>query len=337
MSDNKPRTGTTRISNETIEDARREADRQLAQARAEEEQAALDAGERERIAEQSGALADEADRLRLAVARRTPAEERAEAMARAPGHLLLLLLVFLICYLVAAATNRAGIISFPNSRTVTTEGALTPALDSAASAARTRSVDTGSGAQQAPTYQVAPIFANFYSQQNGSQIFGRPISNLMVVNGREVQWFERARVEHWPENAGTKYEYMLGRLGAEYTQNIQFPNQQFFPSTPQMVYSPMTNHATSQRFLQFWQQNGGLDIFGHPISDEIQEYLTDTGKVQTVQYFERARFEYHPEFAGTPNEIMLGLLGRALYLNDRAPNVISAAKPTPVPMPVPAQ
>jgi hypothetical protein len=28
-----------------------------------------------------------------------------------------------------------------------------------------------------------------------------------------------------------------------------------------------------------------------------------------VQYFERNRFEYHPENAGTPFEVLLGLLG----------------------------
>ncbi len=29
----------------------------------------------------------------------------------------------------------------------------------------------------------------------------------------------------------------------------------------------------------------------------------------TVQYFERARFEHHPEYRGTPAEVLLGLLG----------------------------
>jgi len=33
------------------------------------------------------------------------------------------------------------------------------------------------------------------------------------------------------------------------------------------------------------------------------------GKEYTVQYFERARFEFHPEAAGTPYEVQLGLLG----------------------------
>jgi hypothetical protein len=29
----------------------------------------------------------------------------------------------------------------------------------------------------------------------------------------------------------------------------------------------------------------------------------------TIQYFERARFEYHPENTGTPYDVLLGLLG----------------------------
>ncbi len=32
-----------------------------------------------------------------------------------------------------------------------------------------------------------------------------------------------------------------------------------------------------------------------------------------MQYFERARFEYHPEYAGTPYEVLLGLLGREQF------------------------
>jgi hypothetical protein len=29
----------------------------------------------------------------------------------------------------------------------------------------------------------------------------------------------------------------------------------------------------------------------------------------TVQYFERARFEWHPDLSGTPYEVLLGRLG----------------------------
>src|SRR3954453_6320486 len=56
-------------------------------------------------------------------------------------------------------------------------------------------------------------------------------------------------------------------------------------------------------FLGYWQSRGGLAQFGYPVTDE----LTEDGR--TVQYTERARFEWHPEFRATPNEVLLSLLG----------------------------
>jgi hypothetical protein len=38
------------------------------------------------------------------------------------------------------------------------------------------------------------------------------------------------------------------------------------------------------------------------------------GRPRVVQYFERARFEYFPENAGTPYEVQLGLLGEAILM-----------------------
>ena len=69
------------------------------------------------------------------------------------------------------------------------------------------------------------------------------------------------------------------------------------------IYFPETGHAISGRFLTFWQNDGGLPVFGYPLTDE----LTENG--QTVQYFERQRFEYHPELEGTPYVVELGLTG----------------------------
>ncbi|MCL5961727.1 MAG: S8 family serine peptidase [Chloroflexi bacterium] len=71
-------------------------------------------------------------------------------------------------------------------------------------------------------------------------------------------------------------------------------------------YFPQSSHTLSYGFKAYWESNGGLPIFGLPISEEFQE----NGFV--TQYFERARFEYHPEFAGTPFEVSLGLLGRQI-------------------------
>lgn len=72
---------------------------------------------------------------------------------------------------------------------------------------------------------------------------------------------------------------------------------------PIRVYFPQTGHYLSYGFLDFWRHQGGLQVFGYPITEE----LTENGR--TVQYFERARVEYHPESAGTPYEVELGLVG----------------------------
>ncbi|HET7037887.1 MAG TPA: hypothetical protein VFI42_19595, partial [Thermomicrobiaceae bacterium] len=70
-----------------------------------------------------------------------------------------------------------------------------------------------------------------------------------------------------------------------------------------------TGHYLSFGFRDYWQKHGGLALYGYPISGEIQEVNPADGKTYTVQYFERARFEYHPEHKGTSFEVQLGLLG----------------------------
>lgn len=65
---------------------------------------------------------------------------------------------------------------------------------------------------------------------------------------------------------------------------------------------PETGFCIGGRFAEFWNQNGGLAVFGYPISNELSE------KGRTVQYFERQRFELHPEHA-PPYDVLLGLLG----------------------------
>ena len=76
------------------------------------------------------------------------------------------------------------------------------------------------------------------------------------------------------------------------------------------MYVPETGHGLAHGFLAYWRARGGLDAFGHPVSEERDEPNGDgSGRAYTVQHFQRARFEYHPEHAGTPYEVQLGLLG----------------------------
>ncbi|MDE2816611.1 MAG: hypothetical protein OXK81_07920 [Chloroflexota bacterium] len=77
-------------------------------------------------------------------------------------------------------------------------------------------------------------------------------------------------------------------------------------ATDHTIYFPETGASVSFGFKRFFEERGGVEIFGYPITPEIQE------GGRTVQYFQRARFEYHPEHAGTRYEVQLGLLGDIL-------------------------
>src|SRR5439155_191519 len=72
---------------------------------------------------------------------------------------------------------------------------------------------------------------------------------------------------------------------------------------------PETGHSIRGRFLEYWKDHGGLVQQGYPLTEEMQEVSELNGKTYTVQYFERALFELHPENEGTPYEVLLSQLG----------------------------
>ncbi len=74
-------------------------------------------------------------------------------------------------------------------------------------------------------------------------------------------------------------------------------------SSSDQVYFSQTGHYLSHGMLRYWQNFGGLAVFGYPISEEFVE----NGVV--VQYFERARFEWHPGAWPSRYDILLGRLG----------------------------
>ncbi|HWQ12487.1 MAG TPA: hypothetical protein VNL77_06800 [Roseiflexaceae bacterium] len=67
-------------------------------------------------------------------------------------------------------------------------------------------------------------------------------------------------------------------------------------------YFPETGHYLRGAFRQFWERNGGLALFGFPITEE---YFRSDGRI--VQYFQRARFELA---SANPVVVELGQLGR---------------------------
>jgi mono/diheme cytochrome c family protein len=73
------------------------------------------------------------------------------------------------------------------------------------------------------------------------------------------------------------------------------------------VFFPETGHSVGPSFAAYWQANGGLARFGYPLSEQYNGIGSD-GQPYTMQLFERARFELHPE---NPDgqQVLLGLLG----------------------------
>jgi hypothetical protein len=69
-----------------------------------------------------------------------------------------------------------------------------------------------------------------------------------------------------------------------------------------------TGKSVCGRFLEYWKQNGGLTQQGFAISNEFQEVSDTNGQAYTVQYFERAVFEKHPENQA-PYDVLLSQLG----------------------------
>ena len=70
-----------------------------------------------------------------------------------------------------------------------------------------------------------------------------------------------------------------------------------------------TGECIGGRFLQFWNGNGGLPVFGFPLAEQRRELGTE-GEFVT-QWFERERFELHPENRA-PYDVLLGRLGDEL-------------------------
>lgn len=81
-----------------------------------------------------------------------------------------------------------------------------------------------------------------------------------------------------------------------------------------------TKIAIAPEFCQFWFDNGGISIFGQPITTLNNETSPETGQSVPTQWFERHRFELRPK-AGGGTEVVLGKLGselRAEALNKNA-------------------
>ena len=68
-------------------------------------------------------------------------------------------------------------------------------------------------------------------------------------------------------------------------------------------------------FLTYFDKHGGLEIFGYPIT----EFKLENGRI--VQYFQRARMEWHPQLPAD-QRVQLGNLGEIYALTRLDPSLL---------------
>jgi peptidoglycan/xylan/chitin deacetylase (PgdA/CDA1 family) len=155
-------------------------------------------------------------------------------------------------------------------------------------------------------YWVKDNMLAYWDAFGGLPVFGYPISEPMREGTATLQFFERARFEYRPGVWPARYDVQLGLLGVELTASRvnEQPFRRVVAGTDaNCTFYPETGHRSCFAFRAYWQTHGGLAILGYPISEEFVE------DGYTVQYFERARFEWHPENQ-PPWNVLLADLGR---------------------------
>ncbi|MFP4438894.1 MAG: DUF5050 domain-containing protein [Chloroflexaceae bacterium] len=174
-------------------------------------------------------------------------------------------------------------------------------------------------------YCIDGRIREYWEQNGGLPVFGLPIGpqQPMNIEGKTVQaqWFERNRLELHPENA-PPYDVLLGRLGADRLAQQGYDWQAVPGETAQegCRFFEETGRNVCGDILAAWRANGleldgqrgfnadeNLALFGLPLTGMVRETMSDGRELQ-VQYFERARFELHPENE-PPFHVQLGLLG----------------------------
>ncbi len=140
---------------------------------------------------------------------------------------------------------------------------------------------------------------------------GMPQTEAFQRNGRWAQVFANFLLEYWPEHEGTPYAVQPAFLGVLASGARYFTEIRAFRGSDRVQYVPATRHSLRFGFLEFWDRVGGLELFGHPISEEVPD-----GGV-TAQWFQRAKLSFDPT---RPDSIRLEPIGRE-YLDSLADGV----------------
>lgn len=121
-----------------------------------------------------------------------------------------------------------------------------------------------------------------------------------IIGHYQIDHISRANCPGGPGGLLFPFDRIVGALSDQ-------PHAQGDPCT----FYPETECNLCHGFRDYFNLNGGIPRYGYPITDAMEEKLSD-GNTYTVQYFQRARLEWHdkgPEQA----HVEEGLVGAELW------------------------
>ncbi len=192
-------------------------------------------------------------------------------------------------------------------------------------------------------FSIHDPLAAFWQRNGGLAAFGLPLALAShTPDGTETQVFERTRLEYHPQNPAP-YTVQLGLLGKlaleQQGRDWRAEGRGVALDGPCRLFDE-TQRTVCGPFLRFWQSAGldfgqpgvsyaeALALFGLPLTAPQIETNSSGDQVLT-QWFERARFEWHP--ANPPAfQVLLGRLGAEVYGQPLPPAPLALSAPATV-------
>ena len=198
-------------------------------------------------------------------------------------------------------------------------------------------------------------FDEYWKTGGGLPVFGYPITPVFDApagaGATLSQMVERNRLEYHPELA-PPYDILLGRLGADQlvAQGRDWWSEPRGLPQAGCRYADETEHTICDQenglgFLSFYRAYGldlgdpgvsdreSLALWGLPLTEPAFE-TNAAGQTVLMQWFERARFEYHPDNPPA-HRVLLGLLGREAWGSQPSPPATSQPIPPAIAPPPP--
>ena len=179
-----------------------------------------------------------------------------------------------------------------------------------------------------PGVSVETAFDDFVTRHGGTDVIGPALGEatpLEVLEGAYYRNHRNFTLEYRPDFAGTPYQVQPSLLGVKAAERLWFPTITPFESEESVVYFPETGHSVRFGFLDFFRANGGINLLGYPISEEVKQDGI------TVQYFQRGGLKYLP---GDPVPVQPMPLGQEMAAKAASPwraSVVTEALPQVAP------